>query len=83
MKEENETSGIKGSAFDPENYGPVSLIMMMRLYDIGLGLLSVFDENRADQLSAMHAQGLHYCPPPAYIEYETQDEDEETQVPAE
>lgn len=65
------------SAFDPENFAAVQLIMMMRLYDLGLALLSVFDEKKADELSEYHAQGFSFAPAPKYVEYEDTDDGEE------
>lgn len=65
MSDEN-----KGSAFDPENFQMVVLIMLMRLYDINLALLSVHDPVKATQLAALHEQGKSFTPHPAFIEEE-------------
>lgn len=53
-------------AFAPENFNMVILIMLMRLYDINLALLSVHDPKKAQQLAEMHEQGLTFTPHPAY-----------------
>lgn len=75
-----ETDGQQtkpSSAFDPDNFGPVMLIMMMRLYDLGLAFLSVIDKQGADELVELHSQGHTFSPRPAFIEgYE----DEEVEV---
>lgn len=58
------------SAFDPENFQMVVLIMLMRLYDINLALLSVHDPVKASQLARMHEKGLSFTPAPAFSEVE-------------
>jgi len=55
-----------GFAFDPENFQTVLLIMLMRLYDINLALLSVHDPVKATQLADMHEKGLTFTPNPAF-----------------
>lgn len=52
------------SAFDPENFGPVMIIQMMRLYDIGLALLAAVDPEQAEKLADLHENGITFCPPP-------------------
>lgn len=57
----------EGSAFHPDNLEQVKLIMMMRLYDLQLALLSVYDAEKATALAAMHEEGHILCPAPAFI----------------
>jgi hypothetical protein len=57
-------------AFHPNNFGPVLLIQMMRLYDIGIALLSVQDPVKAEQLILMHEQGITFTPAPAFAQDE-------------
>lgn len=54
------------SAFAPENFNMVLLIMLMRLYDINLALLAVHDPIKATQLAEMHEKGLTFTPNPAF-----------------
>lgn len=53
-------------AFHPENFGPVTLIALMRLYDVGMALLSVHDAEKAATLADMHEKGLTFMPPPIF-----------------
>lgn len=53
-------------AFAPENFNMVLLIMLMRLYDINLALLSIHDPQKATQLVEMHEKGLSFAPHPAF-----------------
>lgn len=57
-----------GSLFHPDSFGPVTIITMQRLYDVGMALLSVIDEGRAVGLADLHAQGKTATPPPAFTE---------------
>lgn len=59
-----------GSLFHPDSFGPVTIITMQRLYDVGMALLSVIDEGRAVGLADLHAQGRTATPPPAFSEDE-------------
>ena len=54
------------SAFAPENFGPVVLIQLMRLYDVQMALLSCYDAEKAAYLAEMHEAGLSFTPPPAF-----------------
>lgn len=65
-----DSGGMPESAFDPKNFNMVVLIMLMRLYDINLALLSVHDPVKATQLAGMHEKGLTFTPHPAYSEEE-------------
>lgn len=58
------------SAFDKENFNEVTLIMLMRVYDLQLALLSALDPEKAAALVEMHAQGQSFCPPPTFAEYD-------------
>jgi hypothetical protein len=63
------------SAFAPENFGPVVLIQLNRLYDIGMALLSVFDADKAALLVKLHEDGHTFTPPPAFVEFEESNEE--------
>jgi hypothetical protein len=56
------------SAFDPENFGAVVIIQLMRLYDVQMALLSCYDPEKAGMLAEMHERGLSFTPPPAFSE---------------
>ncbi len=64
------------SAFDPENFGTVVIIQLMRLYDVQMALLSCYDPEKAGMLAEMHERGLSFTPPPAFSE-EVDDEGQE------
>lgn len=61
---------VAKSAFDPANFNEVTLIMLMRVYDLQLALLSAIDADKASLLVEFHAKGQSFCPPPAFVEYE-------------
>lgn len=54
------------SAFHPDNIGPVTLIQLSRLYDVGMAFLAVLDEDKAVALANLHALGEFATPPPAF-----------------
>jgi len=54
------------SAFDPANFNFVVLVQLMRLYDVGMALLSCYDPSKADTLAQMHERGLSFTPNPAF-----------------
>jgi hypothetical protein len=54
------------NAFDPENFGPVVLIQLMRTYDLLLALLSTVDEEKAVRISQLHSAGGTVSPPPSF-----------------
>lgn len=58
------------SAFDPENFQPVLLIMLMRLYDLQLAWLSVVDPTKANALRELHERGLTFAPEPKLVPHE-------------
>ncbi|QIN94001.1 hypothetical protein PP459_gp005 [Streptomyces phage Wakanda] len=62
------------SAFDPENFNFVVLVQLMRLYDVGMALLSCYDEQKAATLAQMHEAGLSFTPNPAFAVMEDDDE---------
>jgi hypothetical protein len=64
------------SAFDPENFNFVVLVQLMRLYDVGMALLSCYDAQKADTLARMHEAGLSFTPNPAFSVFEDEDDDE-------
>lgn len=57
------------SAFDPENLGPVIIIMLMRLYDLQLAFLSAVNPQKADEIVALHEEGHTFAPQPKFVEY--------------
>lgn len=62
------------SAFDDENFGPVVLIQLMRLYDLQLAFLSAINPAKAEQIRDLHERGQTFCPPPMFVEYEENNE---------
>lgn len=65
-----QTESTALSAFDKENAWPVLLIMLMRLYDLNLALLSCVDENKAQYITELHERGQVFAPPAAFAQYE-------------
>lgn len=70
-----ETRSDTPSAFDPENFNFVVLVQLMRLYDVGMALLSCYDPGKADTLAQMHERGLSFTPNPAFAVLEDEDEE--------
>ncbi|AVD99211.1 hypothetical protein SEA_BILLNYE_6 [Streptomyces phage BillNye] len=66
--EQSTTNPQPSSAFDPENFGPVVIIQLMRLYDVQMALLACHDPEKAGILAEMHEKGMSFTPPPAYSE---------------
>ena len=64
------------SAFDPENFNFVVLVQLMRLYDVGMALLSCYDEQKAGMLAEMHERGFSFTPNPAFSVVEDEDDAE-------
>lgn len=58
------------SVFHDENFQPVVLIQLTRLYDVGLALLSVFEPEKAAAMAAAHEKGEVFSPAPAWKEDE-------------
>jgi hypothetical protein len=58
------------SAFHEKNAWPVLLIMLMRLYDLNLALLSCVDEGKAQFITELHERGQVFAPPAAFVQYE-------------
>ena len=54
------------SAFDPENFSAVTVIMLMRLYDLQLALLSSVNADQAKYIVDLHERGLSFAPAPAF-----------------
>lgn len=54
------------SVFHDDNFNPVVLIQLTRLYDVGLALLSVFDADKASRMAQAHANGEVFSPAPAW-----------------
>lgn len=73
-----ETGGDQRSAFHPDNYQMVSLIMAMRLYDLMFALLDEINPEKANLVHDAHAAGIHFAPPPSFREVE---EDELDRTP--
>lgn len=64
-----------GSALDPANFQTVLLIMLNRLYDVNMALLTTVDPQQAARLYDMHEAGAYLAPPPALaLEKEENDE---------
>lgn len=57
------------SAFDKENFNEVTIIMLMRLYDLQLALLSSVNPDQAKYIVELHERGQSFAPPPAFVEY--------------
>jgi hypothetical protein len=74
QKESPSEEHAAANAFAPENFGPVVLIQLMRLYDVQMALLSCYDAEKAQALALMHEQGLTFTPPPAYAVQDEEDE---------
>lgn len=74
LEKTREVKSENDSAFDAKNFQPVVLIQLMRLYDVQLAMLSMMSEEKAEILRAMHERGQTFCPPPAFVEYEENDE---------
>jgi hypothetical protein len=66
---------MSDGAFDTENFQPVVLIQLMRLYDVQLALLAAIDPEKASTLVEMHERGQTFCPAPAFVEYEDTNDD--------
>lgn len=66
MTEQNPQQPPSDSAFHPDNIGPVTLIQLSRLYDVGMAFLAVLDEEKAVALANLHALGEFATPPPAF-----------------
>lgn len=73
-KEMRSDAADSVNAFAPENFGPVVLIQLMRLYDVQMALLSCYDAEKAEILARMHEQGLSFTPAPAFAEEVEPDE---------
>jgi hypothetical protein len=67
------TEVFEKSAFDPANFNEVTLIMLMRLYDLQLALLSVLNPEQAKYIVELHERGQSFAPPPAFVEYAEED----------
>lgn len=74
MTDTSDVNVTAKSAFDPANFNEVTLIMLMRVYDLQLALLSAIDADKASLLVEFHAKGQSFCPPPAFVEYGENDE---------
>lgn len=62
------------SAFAPENFNQVTLIMLMRLYDLQLALLSSVNPEQAQYIVQLHECGQSFAPAPAFVEYAEPDD---------
>lgn len=62
------------SAFDEQNWWPVLLIMLSRLYDLELALLSAINPVKASEIVELHEQGHTFAPIPKFVSYEEPDE---------
>lgn len=58
------TAPERGDSIE-ENFQPVVVIMLMRLYDVGMALLATQNPNAADSLAEAHRQGAILGPAPA------------------
>jgi hypothetical protein len=63
----------ENSVFHDDNFNPVVLIQLTRLYDVGLALLSVFDPDKAKLMAQAHAKGEVFSPAPAWTEDDESD----------
>lgn len=59
----------------PDNFGPVSLILLMRIYDVQLALLADKNPALAKKLEQAHTNGDFLSPPPRMVEYEEDSEE--------
>lgn len=57
------------SAFHPDNFSMVTTIMLMRLYDLQLALLSSVNPEQAKYIVELHERGQSFAPAPAFAEY--------------
>lgn len=76
LTEKSQKEQPSSSAFDPENFGPVVIIQLMRLYDVQMALLSCYDPEKAAMLAKMHEEGISFTPPPAYSEVMNEEDEE-------
>lgn len=53
-------------AFDKESYETVSLITMLRIYDLLLVIARGINEDEAVQAARLHAEGKVLGPPPSW-----------------
>ena len=56
----------ENSVFHPDNFNPVVLIQLARLYDVGMAFLATIDKDYAMHLAELHARGEFATPPPAF-----------------
>lgn len=56
------------SVFHPDNIGPVTVIQLSRIYDVGMALLAVVDPEKASLMADAHAAGITLAPPPAFAD---------------
>lgn len=61
------------SAFDEQNWWPVLLIMLSRVYDLQLALLSAINPVKAAEVVKLHDSGHTFAPIPKFVPY-TDDE---------
>jgi hypothetical protein len=67
---ENQQEIPEESGFHPNNFEPVVLIQLTRLYDVGMALLAAVDVEKAKGLALLHSRGDFATPPPAFKEEE-------------
>lgn len=64
------------SSFHPDNVGPVTVIMLQRVYDLLAVIAYEADPDAAEKVIAFHRAGQLLSPPPSYIAEEpASDED--------
>jgi hypothetical protein len=56
----------ENSVFHPDNFSPVVLIQLARLYDVGMAFLGAIDPEKAKGLAELHARGEFMTPAPAF-----------------
>lgn len=62
------------SAFDEQNWWPVLLIMLQRIYDLQLAMLTAINPAKAGALIELHENGHTFAPMPRFVPYEEPDE---------
>lgn len=62
------------SMMHPDNFGPVSLILLMRIYDVLISNLGTQNPQVAEKLIKAHEAGEFLSPPPRMVEYEEDSE---------
>lgn len=63
-------SSTPSSAWDEENWWPVMLIMLQRIYDLQLAMLSAINSVKAAEVVQLHERGQTFAPMPKFAVFE-------------